>query len=154
MKNPNYEGSDVTGNIYIRQVDSEKSEIKIELEGLSAHSSHGFHVHEKGDLSDGCESTAGHYNPFDMDHGAPTDKIRHVGDLGNIVADAKGRVSTIITDDQISLVGSYSIIGRAFVVHEGEDDLGKGGDEGSRTTGNAGKRMACCVVGRTDKSED
>lgn len=31
--------------------------------GLKPNSLHGFHVHEKGDLSQGCVSTGGHYNP-------------------------------------------------------------------------------------------
>ena len=33
-----------------------------------------------------------------------------------------------------------------FQVHAGEDDFGRGGDEGSRTTGNAGARLSCCVI--------
>ena len=31
-----------------------------------------------------------------------------------------------------------------FVV--GEDDLGRGGDEGSEATGNAGPRYGCCII--------
>ncbi len=42
--------------------------------------------------------------------------------------------------------GASDILGRAFVVHAGEDDLGLGGDEGSLKTGNAGGRVACGVV--------
>jgi len=34
------------------------------------------------------------------------------------------------------------------VIHAGKDDLGKGGDEGSLKTGNAGGRVACAVIGR------
>ena len=61
-----------------------------------------------------------------------------------------------IKDMQIPLTGKNSIVGRAFVIHELEDDLGKGdnseiGTQGktSSTTGNAGARLACGVVGLT-----
>merc|ERR1712198_289851 len=38
------------------------------------------------------------------------------------------------------------IIGRTYILHELEDDLGQGGDEGSETTGNAGTKLGCCVI--------
>ena len=69
-------------------------------------------------------------------HGSPANSkgSRHVGDLGNIQAgDEKAEID--ISDPLISLWGERSIIGRAIVVHEGTDDLGLGGDEGSKTTG-------------------
>ena len=70
-------------------------------------------------------------------HGAPGNSKgkRHVGDLGNIQAENGKEASIDITDSIISLWGERSIIGRAIVVHEGPDDLGLGGDEGSITTG-------------------
>jgi len=108
---------------------------------------HGFHVHMSGDIRGGCGSTGGHFNPNKADHGAPTDEIRHVGDLGNIEADDAG-VSVISIDDRmISLHGDNSVLGRAFVIHELVDDLGKGGHKDSKSTGNAGKRLGCGIIG-------
>ncbi|OUS44923.1 chloroplast Cu/Zn superoxide dismutase [Ostreococcus tauri] len=101
-------------------------------------------------------STGPHFNPNKMDHGAPTDAVRHAGDLGNVDASATGCDFTI-EDSQIPLSGANSIIGRAFVIHELEDDLGKGdsseiGTQGktSKTTGNAGARLACGVIALTN----
>lgn len=52
------------------------------------------------------------------------------------------------TDAKITLVGPYNIIGRSCVVHVHVDDLGLGGFSDSLTTGHAGPRMGCGVVGR------
>ena len=52
-----------------------------------------------------------------------------------------------IVDGQISLTGANSILGRSLVVHADPDDLGQGGHELSKTTGNAGGRLACGVIG-------
>ena len=52
---------------------------------------HGFHVHEKGDLSaPDLASAGGHFNPGGHKHGGPEGEMRHAGDLGNLEADAKG----------------------------------------------------------------
>ncbi|KAL6516709.1 hypothetical protein OROGR_020014 [Orobanche gracilis] len=104
--------------------------------------------HEYGDTTNGCISTGAHFNPNGLTHGAPEDEVRHAGDLGNIVANADGLAEATIVDT-IPLRGPNSVVGRAFVVHELEDDLGKGGHELSLTTGNAGGRLACGVVGLT-----
>jgi Cu-Zn family superoxide dismutase len=52
-----------------------------------------------------------------------------------------------IEDRLVSLWGDNKVFGRSFVVHAGVDDLGKGGHELSSTTGNAGGRLACGVIG-------
>ena len=69
-----------------------------------------------------------------MTHGAPADSVRHAGDLGNVIADASGCKFTI-KDMQIPFVGANSIVGRAFVIHELEDDLGRGDNSEIGTQG-------------------
>ena len=132
---------------------NKNSRVKVNynISGLSD-GKHGFHIHEYGDLTDGCMSSCAHFNPFNTIHGGRKSKIRHVGDLGNIKSKnnvAKGS----FYDDMISLdVKSIcNIIGRAIVVHEDEDDLGLGGDKESLKTGNAGKRLACGIIGLQKK---
>jgi Cu-Zn family superoxide dismutase len=40
------------------------------------------------------------------------------------------------------------LLGRSFIVHADEDDLGLGAYEDSKTTGHSGARIACAIVGR------
>lgn len=140
--------SNVEGVVTLSQDDDGPTTVKVRITGL-APGLHGFHLHEYGDTTNGCMSTGAHFNPNNMTHGAPGDEIRHAGDLGNIVANADGVAEATIVDNQIPLTGPSSVVGRALVVHELEDDLGKGGHELSLTTGNAGGRLACGVVGLT-----
>ena len=92
--------------------------------------------------------TAGpHYNPYNKTHGGPDSQERHVGDLGNVEADSEGNATYELWDHQVTLFGEYSVLGRPCVLHRDEDDLGLGGHELSKTTGNAGPRVACGVIG-------
>ncbi|KAH8339496.1 hypothetical protein KR074_010764 [Drosophila pseudoananassae] len=108
---------------------------------------HGFHVHEFGDNTNGCMSSGPHFNPYGKEHGAPGDENRHLGDLGNIEATGDCPTKVTISDSKITLFGADSIIGRTVVVHADADDLGKGGHELSKSTGNAGARIGCGVIG-------
>ncbi|CAB3402034.1 unnamed protein product [Caenorhabditis bovis] len=109
---------------------------------------HGFHIHEKGDIGNGCMNTGAHYNPHKLTHGAPDDSNRHIGDLGNIETPANGRDTPIAVSDSLaSLSGQFAIVGRAVVIHEKVDDLGRGNSDLSKSTGNAGSRLACGVIG-------
>jgi Cu-Zn family superoxide dismutase len=122
--------------------------ISIDLEGLKKNSLQGFHVHERGDMSSSCESMCAHFNPYGRQHGCPGMKERHVGDLGNLQTDAQGRARYIMRDNVIQLRGSKAnIIGRGLVIHADPDDCGQGENEASAINGNAGKRIACAVIG-------
>jgi Cu/Zn superoxide dismutase len=171
-----------------------------------------FHIHEFGDLSQGCTSAGPHFNPAGKTHGAPDAAERHVGDLGNIEAGADGVANVNIEDALVGCTGRtrrvdgccvwivvsdacptsetlwhgcvcvafnirtlfrfcdprccrvcprvlgvhghvipqvhvHQVIGRSMIAHADVDDLGLGGHELSKTTGNAGGRIACGVIG-------
>ncbi|XP_076372775.1 superoxide dismutase 1 [Tachypleus tridentatus] len=140
-------GESVKGTVHFSQENATcPTSVTGEIRGLTP-GLHGFHVHEFGDNTNGCISAGAHFNPFGKEHGAPTDENRHVGDLGNVEASSDGVAKVDIIDKQISLIGQLSVVGRSIVVHADPDDLGKGGHELSKTTGNAGGRLACGVIG-------
>jgi Cu-Zn family superoxide dismutase len=103
---------------------------------------HGFHVHETGECTPpDFESAGGHFNPGDAIHGSPTDPDHHPGDLGNIqiADDGSGHLEQetgLITVEP----GPNSVVGKAVILHEDEDDFV------SQPTGAAGDRLACGVV--------
>jgi superoxide dismutase, Cu-Zn family len=115
---------------------------------------HGFHVHALGNLTSGCDSLGSHYNPAGTTHGSPDALLHHSGDLGNIEAGSDGVAYVKATMPGVPL---SAVLGRSLIVHELEDDLGLGdnsqpGVQGhtSLTTGNAGARIACCIIGATE----
>lgn len=141
----------VTGTVRFVEEGS-KVKISVDLKGLVPNKKHGFHVHEYGDLTEGCQSACAHFNPFKKTHGGPDSKERHVGDLGNVRADKNGKAKYSFYDSMIKLRGKCNIIGRSIVVHADTDDLGLGGNAESLKTGNAGKRLSCAVIGHAKKS--
>jgi Cu-Zn family superoxide dismutase len=132
---------------FTENISKQNVTIEIKLTGFEPNTIHGFHVHQAGDLSEQCKSMCAHWNPFNKKHGGIDSTERHVGDLGNIVADEKGNVNMIIVDNVIKLHGDTSIIGRGLIIHADEDDCGKGENEQSLITGNAGERIGCAVIG-------
>ena len=50
-------------------------------------------------------------NPHGKTHGAPSDEVRHVGDLGNFKTDAQGNGVSSVQDKLIKLIGPESVIG-------------------------------------------
>ncbi|KAF9891217.1 Superoxide dismutase [Cu-Zn] [Aspergillus nanangensis] len=140
--------SKVTGTVTFEQADaSSLTTISWNITGNDPNAERGFHVHQFGDNTNGCTSAGPHFNPFSKTHGAPDDEVRHVGDLGNFKTDADGNAVGSKQDKLVKLIGAESVLGRTLVVHSGTDDLGKGGNEESKKTGNAGTRPACGVIG-------
>ncbi|CCK69881.1 superoxide dismutase SOD1 KNAG_0D01290 [Huiozyma naganishii CBS 8797] len=141
----------IGGVVHFEQAsENENTTISWEITGNDANAQRGFHIHEFGDITNGCVSAGPHFNPFKKTHGAPTDEVRHVGDMGNVTTDANGVAKGSRTDPLIKLLGPTTIIGRSVVIHAGTDDLGKGDNEESLKTGNAGGRPACGVIGFTN----
>lgn len=136
-------------NGYVKFVEeNDRVRIELNIKGLRPNSLHGFHIHSAGDLTEKCNSMCAHFNPYNKTHGCPGMKIRHVGDLGNIVTNSKGDAKYFFYDDIIKLRGTKcNIIGRGVIIHADKDDCGLGENEESLKTGNAGKRIACAVVG-------
>ncbi|MBN4056762.1 superoxide dismutase family protein [bacterium AH-315-J21] len=134
------EGNDVHGTIEFTAVEG-GVRVVANVTGLTP-GAHGFHVHEFGDCTklDG-KSAGGHFNPEGVEHGGPNAAVRHVGDLGNLVADENGVATMDVVDKMLSFSGSHSIIGRGVIIHAGADDLT------SQPTGAAGARLACGVIG-------
>ncbi|KAF8460329.1 superoxide dismutase [Kalaharituber pfeilii] len=140
--------SKVTGIVrFTQESESSLTTIEYDIRGHDPNALRGMHIHEFGDNTNGCTSAGTHFNPFRNTHGGPKDEVRHVGDLGNIETDAQGNSTGTFDDRLIKLIGPESVLGRTVVVHAGTDDLGKGGNEESLKTGNAGPRPACGVIG-------
>jgi Cu-Zn family superoxide dismutase len=133
-------GSNVHGTVTFTKVEG-GVRVHAHITGLTP-GKHGFHVHEFGDCSSpDAKSAGGHFNPHKLEHAGPHATKRHVGDLGNIEADANGEVDHDTVDPLITLHGPNSIVGRGLIVHEKADDLK------TQPTGDAGGRVACAVVG-------
>jgi len=131
--------SQVRGTVtFIRQ--GSVTLVEATLSGLTP-GLHGFHIHEKGDCSAPDASSAGaHFNPGGMPHGGPDSPERHVGDFGNIEADASGNAQFSKVFTNLQYEGAASIIGKAVIVHAKADDLT------TQPSGDAGGRMACGVI--------
>ena len=132
-------GSQVAGWVKFTQF---KNRVLVEgdVTGLTP-GKHGFHIHDKGDCSaPDATSAGGHFNPTKQEHGPPNSKKSHMGDLGNITADASGHAKFKFSDRIIQLSGENTIVDRAIIVHANLDD------EKTQPTGNAGARVACGVI--------
>ena len=167
--------STIRGQIHLKDT-QRGAKITINLAGFKEKKVHAIHIHEFGNLTKGCHSTGGHYNPKNENHGCRYPH-KHIGDLvNNIIPNNDGKVDLIFYDAHIKV---KNVVGRAIVIHYLPDDLGKQGyakyslpqlqimakergykvyktkkalvkkfNRESLITGNAGGRMACAIIGR------
>ena len=113
------------------------------IKGLPPGSTHGFHLHEKGDCSAPDFSSAGpHFNPTSQPHGDPSGTARHLGDLPNVTADGEGSVELDAKLSGLTLrTGEANdIVNKAIVVHAKPDDYK------SQPSGESGGRIACGII--------
>jgi Cu-Zn family superoxide dismutase len=134
-------GSNATGTLSLQQK-GDGVLVTGEVRGLAPGSTHGFHVHEKGDCSAPDASSAGpHFNPTGSPHGQMGSGAHHGGDMPNIVADERGvALVKVLIPGATLAAGPSSITGRAVVVHRDPDDYS------TQPAGNAGPRIACGVI--------
>ena len=135
--------SNVNGTVTFTEKDG-KIMMSAKINGLTP-GTHAIHIHENGDCSsDDGKSTGGHWNPTFEPHGAWGAKEGfHRGDIGNFTADAEGNATVHFMTDLWSLGGedpTTNIIGKAVIVHQGEDDLV------SQPSGAAGARVSCTGI--------
>jgi Cu-Zn family superoxide dismutase len=132
-----FKGDEIKGKVVFTRVPN-GIRIVADIDGLTP-GKHGFHIHESGDCS--SPSTVGsHFNPTNSKHGGPDSAERHVGDLGNLVADERGHAHYERVDTVISFEGEKSILDRSIVIHSDADDFT------TQPTGNSGDKIACGVI--------
>jgi superoxide dismutase, Cu-Zn family len=133
-------GSEVKGRVTFTQGGS-TIHVHAEISGLTP-GDHGFHIHEFGVWSEDGLAAGAHFNPTKAPHAGPDSPKRHIGDLGNVTANANGNVTFDLDDQHLTFHGAHSILGRGVVIHEKADDL-----KTQQPPGNAGGRLAVGVVG-------
>jgi superoxide dismutase, Cu-Zn family len=110
---------------------------------------HGFHIHTTGECEPpGFTSAGGHFNPTGAEHGD------HAGDLPTLLVNEDGTGMLAATTDRFSLGDLRDADGTAVMVHELPDNYANipdryepPADEETRSTGDAGSRLACGELG-------
>lgn len=121
--------------------------ITADVSGLKPGAVHGFHVHENGKCEGPDYKSAGeHFNPEETKHGSPAAGMKHMGDLGNLVANEKGiaKSEVIVKSKNKNALGQY--LGKSVIIHAKPDDLA------TQPSGDSGDRIACGVISAGTKN--
>jgi len=153
--------SGVTGTVTLSQSGNVVT-ITVDIQGIvdNPDGLHGIHIHAFGDLRGlittgetigksvaGGLSVGSHYNPYDEpDHGCPdiygNNEGSHAGDLGNWQATG-GAINDSKVFTNFTLDGTkISVVGRAVVLHQTEDDC--------KNISSSGSRIAIGIIGIKD----
>lgn len=134
-------GSNAGGTVNFSETDG-IVKMTINVSGLTPGNQHAIHIHAVGDCSAADGSSAGgHWNPTNQAHGvwgggAPF----HLGDIGNLVADAAGN-ATFTRETDLWCIdcadANKNIVGKSIILHAGFDDFS------GQPAGNAGVRIGC-----------
>ncbi|MFD3703546.1 superoxide dismutase family protein [Nocardia sp. NPDC058658] len=122
--------------------------VTVEAHGLTP-GFHGLHFHQNGTCEGDFASAGGH-----LQVGAATAHPAS-GDLTSLQVGADGSAKLVTQTDAVTL---DNVKGKALIIHAGADNFGNipprytreggtGPDETTLTTGDAGARVACGVVG-------
>jgi len=145
--------AELVGNVILQGLPPDGVRVDAVFAGLEPHSVHGLHIHEGRD----CGDSAVALPHFDGDrrhpafkaeeertHGDPVSIQSHLGDLGNVVADAAGEAQiTSLVRGELRLDdpnGAYDVVHRVVVLQRGEDDYV------SENPDNSGGVLACGTI--------
>src|SRR5918992_79752 len=156
---------DFVGVVRLEATKGGKVEVEAKVNDVVPHDQfHGFHLHTTGkcdpDAVDPATdkvvpffSAGGHFNPTSEDHG------EHAGDFPVLLVMENGRAKEKFKTDRFKLSQLFDKDGSAVIIHEGRDNYanipdryhshefgGRGPDEMTKATGDAGDRFACGVV--------
>ena len=116
--------SGIQGTVMFRPEKNGGTYVSVKLSGLPPDVQRALHIHASGDLTNGCASCGGHFNPDNTTHGSYLypDRPRHAGDLiNNVTSDENGDVCVAFVTRMFRV---QEVVGRAIVLHKLPDDLG------------------------------
>ncbi len=122
--------------------------IKLKVNGLQP-GEHAIHIHQNAKCDPPDFKSAGpHFNPENKKHGLNSPDGPHAGDMDNFIVQHTTKANVTIDDPNVTLgKGGNSLFadgGTALVIHAKPDDMK------TDPAGNAGDRIACGVIVRTE----